>query len=36
MGQGQQGQQAAGTNADELLNRITKMMQNQFGLKPKN
>ena len=35
MGQGQQGQQAAGTNADELLNRITKMMQNQFGLKPK-
>jgi len=34
-GQGQQGQQAASPNADELFNRITKMMQNQFGLKPK-
>ena len=34
----QMGQQLArnpNSNADELLFRVTKMMKNQFGLKPK-
>ena len=34
----QMGQQLQGnpnSNADELLLRVTKMMKNQFGLKPK-
>ena len=34
--QGQLRQQVVGMNADELVNRITAMMQSQFGLKPKN
>ena len=33
--QGQPRQEVAGMDADELVNRITAMMQSQFGLKPK-
>jgi hypothetical protein len=33
--QGQPRQQIAGMNADDLVNRITAMIQSQFGLKPK-
>ena len=32
---GQQLQRNPNSNADELLLRVTKMMKNQFGLKPK-
>ena len=32
---GQQVQRNPNSNADELLLRVTKMMKNQFGLKPK-
>jgi hypothetical protein len=32
---GQQPQRIPNTGADELLLRVTKMMKNQFGLKPK-
>ena len=32
---GQQLQRNSNSNADELLLRVTKMMKNQFGLKPK-
>ena len=33
--QGQLRQEVAGMDADEFVNRITVMMQSQFGLKPK-
>ena len=33
---GQQLQKNPDSNADELLLRVTEMMKNQFGLKPKN
>ena len=32
---GQQLRRNSNSNADELLLRVTKMMKNQFGLKPK-
>ena len=32
---GQQLQRNLNSNADELLLKVTKMMKNQFGLKPK-
>ena len=32
---GQQLQKNPNSNANELLLRVTKMMKNQFGLKPK-
>jgi hypothetical protein len=32
---GQQPQRIPNTGADELLLRVTEMMKNQFGLKPK-
>ena len=32
---GQQLQRNSNSNADELLLRVTEMMKNQFGLKPK-
>ena len=32
---GQQLQRNLNSNADELLLRVTKMVKNQFGLKPK-
>ena len=32
---GQQLQRNPGLSADELLLRVTEMMKNQFGLKPK-
>ena len=32
---GQQLQRDSNSNADELLLRVTEMMKNQFGLKPK-